>query len=210
MKIAVIQASSQKEKNLLLYQSVQKAVREKDYEVVNFGVFQEEEVIYSYVQIALQICLLLESGAVDFAVTGCSSGQGMMLACNSLPGILCGYVQNPSDAYLFGRINHGNVVSYPLGLNFGWAGELNLQYTMEQLFAEPFGCGYPKEEAARKLRDTELLKEINHISKRTLVEIFPKLSHELIKSAVERELVMAYIMGYGTNEELKTVLHGYL
>lgn len=210
MKIAVIQASSQKEKNLLLYQSVQKAVREKDCEVVNFGIFQEEEVIYSYVQIALQICLLLESGAVDFVVTGCSSGQGMMLACNSLPGILCGYVQNPSDAYLFGRINHGNAVSYPLGLNFGWAGELNLQYTMEQLFAEPFGCGYPKEEAARKQADTKLLKEINYISKRTLAEIFPKLSHKLIKSALERELVMAYIMGYGTNEDLKTVLRGYL
>ena len=129
MKIAVIQASSQKEKNLLLYQSVQNAVSKKDDQVVNFGIFQEEEATYSYVQIALQICLLLESGAVDFVVTGCSSGQGMMLACNSLPGILCGYVQNPSDAYLFGRINHGNVVSYPLGLNFGWAGELNLKYT---------------------------------------------------------------------------------
>lgn len=210
MKIAVIQASSQKEKNLLLYQSVQNAVSKKDDQVVNFGIFQEEEAAYSYVQIALQICLLLESGAVDFAVTGCSSGQGMMLACNSLPGILCGYVQNPSDAYLFGRINHGNVVSYPLGLNFGWAGELNLQYTMEQLFAEPFGSGYPKEEAARKQRDTKLLKEMNHISKRTLVEIFPKLSHDLIKSAVERKLVMAYIMGYGTNEDLKTLLQGYL
>lgn len=31
-------------------------------------------------------------------VTGCSSGQGMMLACNSLPGVLCGYVGSPSDA----------------------------------------------------------------------------------------------------------------
>lgn len=81
---------------------------------------------------------------------------------------------------------------------------------MEQLFSEPFGCGYPKEEAARKQGDTKLLKEINHISKRTLVEIFPELSHDLIKSAVERKLVMAYIMGYGTNEDLKTVLQGYL
>ena len=40
MKIAVIQASSQKDKNLLLYKSVQNAVRKKGYEVVNFGVFQ--------------------------------------------------------------------------------------------------------------------------------------------------------------------------
>lgn len=32
---------------------------------------------------------------VDFVVTGCSSGQGMMLACNSMPGILCGYTPTP-------------------------------------------------------------------------------------------------------------------
>ena len=96
MKIAVVQASSQKEKNQLFYESVVHASSGQKHEVINFGIFSEETVNYSYVQIALQVCLLLESGAVDFVVTGCSSGQGMMLACNSLPGILCGYVQNPS------------------------------------------------------------------------------------------------------------------
>lgn len=35
------------------------------------------KVNYSYIQTAVNISLLLESGAVDFAVTGCSSGQGM-------------------------------------------------------------------------------------------------------------------------------------
>ena len=33
---------------------------------------------------------------------------------------------------LFGRINDGNAVSLPLGLNFGWAGEINLQSTIEK------------------------------------------------------------------------------
>ena len=80
-------------------------MKNKGYEVVNFGVFQEEAVEYTYVETAMLICILLESKAVDFVVTGCSSGQGMMLACNSLPSILCGYIENPADAYLFGRIN---------------------------------------------------------------------------------------------------------
>ena len=111
MKIAVIQASSQKDKNTLLFRCVQSAVAGKGWEAVNFGVFAEEEDSYSYIETALNISMLLESCAVDFAVTGCSSGQGMMLACNSLPGILCGYVENPSDAYLFGRINDGNAIS---------------------------------------------------------------------------------------------------
>ena len=48
----------------------------------------------------------------------------MMLACNSLPNVICGYAENPQDAFLFGRINDGNAVSIPLGLNFGWAGEI--------------------------------------------------------------------------------------
>lgn len=51
---------------------------------------------------------------------------------------------------LFGRINDGNAVSLPLGLNFGWAGEINLQCTIEKLFTDAFGIGYPPEDAERK------------------------------------------------------------
>ena len=151
MKIGVIQASSQKEKNRLLYECTKKAVQGKGHEVINFGVQAGDGAEYSYVQAALLICLLLESKAVDFVVTGCSSGQGMMLACNSLPRVLCGYAPTPADAYLFGRINGGNALSVPLGLNFGWAGEINLQYTLNALFEEPFGMGYPPQPARRYL-----------------------------------------------------------
>lgn len=161
MKIGVIQASSQKDKNQLLFECVKNSVRKKRYEVVNFGVFPHENITYSYIQTALNISMLLSSHAVDFVVSGCSSGQGMMLAANSLPGVLCGYVENPSDAFLFGRINNGNAVSFPLGLNFGWAGEINLQCTLDKLFEEPFGTGYPKQEAERKQKDAMLLKRIH-------------------------------------------------
>ncbi|MCI9003838.1 MAG: hypothetical protein HFH39_01060 [Lachnospiraceae bacterium] len=43
MKIAVIQASSQKDKNSLLFRCVQSAVAGKGWEAVNFGVFAEED-----------------------------------------------------------------------------------------------------------------------------------------------------------------------
>ena len=39
---------------------------------------------YSYVEVAVMVSLLIESQALDFVVTGGSSGQGMILACNSL------------------------------------------------------------------------------------------------------------------------------
>lgn len=206
MKIAVIQASSQKGKNKMLYQCVEKITQAKGWEAVNFGVFPEEEVELSYVQTALLISMLLESKAVDFVVSGCSSGQGMMLACNSLPGVLCGYVKNPADAYLFGRINDGNAVSYPLGLEFGWAGEINLQATMERLFEEPFGIGYPQQDAGRKQRDTKLLKQINHASKKSLAKLLPQLDTELIASTLKRNIVLDYVMEYGQDKDLKEQL----
>lgn len=209
MKIAVLQASSQNEKNPILEKCVRNVAEKQGHTVINFGVFPEEKCTFSYVQTALCISLLLESGAVDFVVTGCSSGQGMMLACNSLPGILCGYVQNPSDAYLFGRINGGNAISYPLGLQFGWAAEINLQSTLEALFAEPFGSGYPREEADRKKADTLFLKRINASAKRSLAEILPELESEFLQPVFERTCVLDYIMQHGKNEEIMELIKSY-
>lgn len=209
MKVAIIQASSQKDKNNLLCNCIIRTVKDKEYEVINFGIFPDEEIEYSYIETAMLISILLESRAVDFVVTGCSSGQGMMLACNSLPGVLCGYVENPSDAYLFGRINNGNAISLPLGLNFGWAGEINLQCTLDKLFDGPFGTGYPEQDAIRKQKDTKLLKAINGITKRELVEVIPKIDSDFMRKIVKRDHVYDYVMKYGQNKELKELLQSY-
>lgn len=206
MKIAVIQASSQKGKNTLIYDCVLKAVKDQDFEVINFGIFPEEDVTYSYIEISLMISLLLESGAVDFVVTGCSSGQGMMLACNSFPGVLCGYIPTPADAFLFGRINDGNAVSLPLGLNFGWSGEINLQCTLDKLFEGPFGSGYPEKDAERKKADTRKLKEINAVTKKKMTDVLPKLDSELKSAVFRRKNVYDYILECGTNKELMDLI----
>ena len=209
MKIAVIQGSSQKDKNSIIYDTLIKVIKNKGYEVINFGVFNDEIVEYSYVETAMLISILLESKAVDFVVTVCSSGQGMMLACNSLPSILCGYIENPSDAYLFGRINNGNSISIPLGLNFGWAAEINLKCILEQLFDEPFGIGYPKEDSVRKQKDTNLLKYLNSITKRDLKDIIPKIDVEFMKKVINRRNVLDYIMKCGQDIELMKLLQEY-
>ena len=201
MKIGVIQASSQRDKNGLLYKLTAGAAAGGG-EAVNFGCFPEERETYSYIDIALEISLLLSSGAVDFIVTGCSSGQGMMLACNSLPGVLCGYVQNPQDAFLFGRINGGNAVSLPLGLNYGWAGELNLQYTLEKLFSDPFGTGYPPGDAARKQRDAERVKALGCLTKRPALEVWQSLDKGTVRRALSRRPVVEYLLSNGTDTAL--------
>ena len=125
MRIGVIQASSQSEKNSLLFETVKTYA--KYATVLNFGCTPEEKEKYSYIEISILAGLLLASGSLDLVVTGCSSGQGMMLACNNVPGVLCGYVPTPMDAYLFAQINDGNAVSVPLGEEYTWQGKENLE-----------------------------------------------------------------------------------
>ncbi len=209
MKIGVIQASSQKEKNEVLFESVARAVESLGHEVVNFGVFADSSQKFSYVEIAICVSLLLSSKAIDFVVTGCSSGQGMMLACNSLPSVLCGYIPTPQDAFLFGRINNGNATSLPLGLNYGWLGEINLQCTLSKLFDGPFGEGYPIHDADRKKHDSMLLKQMNKTVKKDWVDIIDEVDQELLKKALSNDIVYDYIMHNSDIEELKKVMRSH-
>ena len=205
MRVAVIQGTTRRNMNLLLFESVKKAVQSSD-EVLNFGIFEEENEQYSYVEIAILISFLMESGAVDFVVTGCSSGQGMMLACNSLPGLLCGYIETPQDSFLFGRINGGNVASLPLGLNFGWQGELNLQYTLDKLFDGEFGMGYPENEAERKRLEASALKNLNRLTKRSWEELLEQIAKDILNKLLQRKIVMNAIINKGSNKEFIRLL----
>ena len=213
MKIGLIHGSSQSEKNAILYEILKKY--EDEHEIINFGCFPNEDGNYSYLDIALQIFFLINTNCVDFVITGCSSGQGMMLACNSLPGLFCGYCNSPQDAYLFGRINNGNVMSIPLGLNYGWCGEINVDYIISGLFKDKFGTGYPLKDATRKVKDTETLKKINVISKVSSLSLLDKLDMPIIENLFKRKDFVKYILQNGKNTELhdwlieKEKLHGY-
>ena len=198
MKIGVIQASSQTDKNEFLFSMVHKYA--PDAEVINFGCTADEKYSYSYVEISVLIGLLLASKAVDFIVTGCSSGQGMMLACNSMPGVLCGYVPTPMDAYLFAQINNGNAVSLPLGEEYTWAGYENCEETIAKLFSEPFGQGYPKADAGRKLKDTMILKKIREMSQVKTIELLKALDKSFLEKILCKQDVIRYITDHGQNE----------
>ena len=204
MKIAVIQASSQSGKNELIVRTVEKYAA--DAEVINFGCFGNEEQKYSYIEISILVGLLLSSKAVDFVVTGCSSGQGMMLACNNMPGVLCGYIPAPMDAYLFAQINDGNAVSLPLGEEYTWAGEENLDKTIAKLFSEPFGQGYPKSEAERKLEDTKLLKSIRNASQIKMTDLLKTLEKPLLDKVLSKKDVVEYVLENGRDEELSLLI----
>lgn len=206
LKIGLIQGSSRKVLNSLLFSTLSEVVDGK-HEVINFGIFEEETVSFSYVEVAVMICLLIETGAVDFVVSGCSSGQGLMLACNNLPGLQAGYLPRPEDAYLFGRINNGNVASLSLGLDVGWASEITFKSIFTHLFDGEFGIGYPKQEARRKKEEAQTLNHIASITKRPLLEIIDELDKEMLKRILSREEFYHYLMENGKNSNVMAALN---
>ena len=140
MKIALINENSQAVKNEIIYDVLKKVVTPMGHEVFNYGMYGAEDPhSLTYVQCGLLAAVLLNSGAADFVITGCGTGEGAMLAANAFPKVLCGHITSPLDAYLFSQVNDGNCIAFPFAENYGWGGELNLQYTFEKLFFAPGG-----------------------------------------------------------------------
>ena len=200
LKIAVIQETTCMSRNEVLFEATKAAASDSD-EVINFGVFEGDPIL-SYVQVSVLVGLLLNSKAVDYVVTGCSSGNGMDIACNSLPNVTCGYLPTPSDAYLFGRINHGNCASVPLGLNFGWSGELNLKFTLEKLFEGPMNVGYPEDASKRKEYDATMQQNIKQLAQTNMINILDGLDDKFLNSIYRKEDVLEYIFENGTENKL--------
>ena len=153
MKIALINENSQAAKNALIEATLRKVVEPMGHEVVNYGMYAADDAAQlTYVQNGILAAVLLNSGAADYVITGCGTGEGAMLALNSFPGVICGHVEDPVDAYTFAHVNDGNAVALPFAKGFGWGGELNLEYVFEKLFGFGHGQGYPKERAHDKVK----------------------------------------------------------
>lgn len=153
----------------------------------------------SYVDVSILIGLLLQSRAVDFVMTGCSSGQGMMLACNSIPGVLCGFVKDVKDMDLFLSINHGNAVSLALKQGYGWSGEENLEAMIREYNRIPMERRCPQEHAERKNRDTAHLKQIREISHVSFADFLNALDDKSVVKIRRRKDIIEYILKYGRN-----------
>ena len=133
MKIALIMENSQAAKSALGEPTLRKVVEPMGHEVVNYGMYAADDAAQlTYVQNGILAAVLLNSGAADYVITGCGTGEGAMLALNSFPGVVCGHVEDPVDAYTFAHVNDGNAVALPFAKGFGWGGELNLEYCLRE------------------------------------------------------------------------------
>ena len=163
MKIALINENSQAAKNGLIEATLKKVVEPMGHTVDNYGMYAaEDEAQLTYVQCGLLAAILLNTGAADYVVTGCGTGEGAMLACNSFPGVLCGHLTDPSDGYMFAQINDGNCVALPYAKDFGWGAELKLA---EQ-------------------RNKKILDGVKEITYRPLIDILKDLDRDFLRATI--------------------------
>lgn len=188
MKIALINENSQAAKNGIIYASLKKVAEPLGHEVVNYGMYSaDDEAQLTYVMNGLLAAILLNSGAADFVVTGCGTGEGAMLALNSFPGVLCGHVTSPLDAYLFGQVNNGNAIAMPFAQGFGWGAELNLDYTFEKLLCDEMGGGYPKERAVPEQANKKILDEVKKITHHDIMYVLKNIDQDFLKKTISGE-----------------------
>jgi ribose 5-phosphate isomerase RpiB len=212
MKIALINENSQAAKNEMIYGALKKVADKHGFEVFNYGMYSaDDKAQLTYVQNGILAAVLLNSGAVDYVITGCGTGEGAMLACNSFPGVICGHVTDPLDAYTFAQINDGNAISMNFALKSGWGAELNLEYTFEKLFSEESGQGYPRERAVPEQRNKKILDEVKKVTyNQDLVDILNKLDRELVKGALSGERFLEYFDANAKDERIKAAVHELL
>ncbi|MCD8390435.1 MAG: RpiB/LacA/LacB family sugar-phosphate isomerase [Firmicutes bacterium] len=188
MKIALINENSQAAKNSIIEETLKKVVEPLGHEVYNYGMYTADDAAQlTYVQNGILAAILLNSGAADLVITGCGTGEGAMLACNAFPGVFCGHVVDPTDAYQFTQVNNGNCIALPFAKGWGWGAELNLQYVFEKLFVDEWGGGYPKERKEPEQRKAKILTEVKKVTQRDLLDILPELDQDLVKGAVAGE-----------------------
>ena len=193
MKIALINENSQAAKNELICATLKSVAEPMGHEVFNYGMYgAEDKNSLTYVQNGILAAVLLNSGAADYVITGCGTGEGAMLACNSFPRVLGGHITSPLDAYLFSQVNDGNCIALPFAENFGWGGELNLQYIFEKLFCAPGGGGYPKERVEPEQRNKKILDQVKEVTHTDLETILRNLDRDLVKGALSGEKFKEY------------------
>ncbi|AHE56182.1 RpiB/LacA/LacB family sugar-phosphate isomerase [Sphingomonas sanxanigenens] len=209
MKIALITENSQAAKNPIIHNALTTVAEPLGHQVFNYGMYSaEDDASLTYIMNGLLAAVLLNSKAADFVVTGCGTGMGAMLACNAMPGVFCGLVIDPTDAFLFGQINDGNAISMPYAKGFGWAAELNLQDVYRKLFEGERGLGYPKERAEIMAKNRGILKTVKEATSKDIVSALKAVDQDLLKAAIAGPHFAEYFFANAEEGELRDFIAG--
>ena len=182
MKIAILTEGSTKNRNA----DVVRAVADLGHEPVNLGMKNSDgEPDLTYMETALLAALVLNLHAADFVIGGCGTGQGFMNAVLQYPGVTCGLLCDPVDAFLFARVNAGNCVSLALNKGYGnLGGDINVRYVLEKLFIDDYGAGYPETRAQIQIGARKRLARLSLDTHRPMTEILRALDRDFVRYAL--------------------------
>lgn len=190
MKIAVVSETSAGDKN----PDILAALDGRGHEVINAGMKgkgEKPELLYFHTGLITGI--LLNLGRVDFVVAGCGTGQGYLNAAMQYPGVFCGHILTPLDAWLFTQINGGNCISLALNQGYGWAGDVNLRFIFDRIFSVESGCGYPAHRQAPQREARLTLERISQLVHQPLAEIIARLPDDVVTPVLEYPGMMELI-----------------
>ena len=209
MKAAVINEVSARDKNPY----VVKALEKRGIEVCNIGMkegaFEGEGL--TYIHTGLMAGLVVSLGGAEIVVGGCGTGHGFLISAMQYPGVFCGLLESPLDAFLFGQINGGNCVSLALNKGFGWAGDINLDYIFEKLFSEGYGQGYPEARRASQQESRARLKAVSALAHRPMKEILAGLEESVVSAVFGHKPFADFVKNGCPSSELRDIiLHKYL
>ena len=115
-------------------------------------------------------------------------------------------ITNPLDAWLFSQINGGNCISLALNKGFGWAGDIDLKYIFEKLFADPSGQGYPPHRSESQRASRTLLSNINAVTHKDFSAIVKSLDKTILDAVMGHPAFAAFVEKYARKDELFTVM----
>jgi ribose 5-phosphate isomerase B len=120
-------------------------LKQKGYEVVDFGTYSTESV--DYPDYARQVAVAVAQGACAQGILLCGSGVGVSIVANKVKGIRAALVFNPEIATLARQHNDANVMCLPAR----FMSDENIQQSLENWFAATF-------EGGRHLRRVEKIE----------------------------------------------------
>ena len=181
MKIAIINETSAADRNA----DILRALEGRGHDVINAGMTKNGTAPeLTYIHTGFLTALLLNTKKVDFVVGGCGTGQGFLNSVMQYPGVFCGHILTPLDAWLFTQINGGNCISLMLNQGYGWAGDVNLRMIFDQIFTVTPGSGYPAHRAESQKKSRETLAGISSTVHRTFIEIVAQLPDDVVNPAL--------------------------
>ena len=204
MRIAVINEFSARDKNPFIID----ALGCVQADVHNVGMTAEGDGNLTYLHTGLMAAVALNSGAADFVVGGCGTGQGFMMSAAQYPGVFCGLVVDSLDAWLFSQINAGNCVSLRLNQGFGWAGEVQLRHVFQNLFRDEPGGGYPPSRSESQRASRATLGCVNAATHKTMTQILDALDASLVGPVCAHRPFVEFIARFGVDEDLKRKVCG--